>query len=140
MHSDIEVDISLSGHSNNLTLEGVLITIQPLGSSNECVVFLQLLEESVGRGLLGNSDDIASLDQVAGDVDAAAVDGEMTVVNQLTSLTAGVGEAQTVNNVVQTVNNVVQTALAEGEVFLRYSGKAVPQLLRQGCPRRRQHR
>ena len=45
MHCDIEVDICLGGQSNDLTLEGVLITIQPLGGSNESIVFLQLLEE-----------------------------------------------------------------------------------------------
>ena len=101
MHCDIEVDICLGGQSNDLTLEGVLITIQPLGGSNESIVFLQLLEESVGGGFLGNSDHIANLDQVAGDVDMVAVDGEMTVVHQLASLTAGIGEAQAVHDVVQ---------------------------------------
>ena len=111
MHSDIEVDICLGGQSNNLTLEGVLITIQPLGGSNESIVFLQLLEESVGGGFLGNSDHIANLDQVAGDVDMVAVDGEVAVVHQLASLAAGIGEAQT-------VHDVVQPALAVGQQHL----------------------
>ena len=101
VHCDIEVDICLGGHSNNLTLEGILIAVQPLGSSNECVGFLQSLEESVGNALFADSHDVASLDQIAGDVDAVAIDSEVAMVHQLASLTTGVSEAQTINNVIQ---------------------------------------
>ena len=79
MDCDVKVDIRLSGHSNNLTLEGVLVTIQPLGGSNECIVFLQRLEEAVGNALLANSNNITGLDQVAGGVYAVAVDGEVAM-------------------------------------------------------------
>ena len=81
VHSDIEVDIGLGRHSNDLALEGVLVTVQPLGGSNKSVVFLQLLEESIGSALFGNSDHVTGLHQVAGDVDPAAVDGEVAMVD-----------------------------------------------------------
>ena len=117
--SDLEVDVFLGGHCNHLAGHGVLVAIQPLGSSNKCVIFLQLLEESIGNALLANSNNITGLDQVAGDVNAAAIDSEMTVVHQLASLTAGVSEAQTINNVVQTTldgDQQVVTGLAGGSV------------------------
>ena len=117
MHSDIEVDICLGGHSNNLTLEGILIAVQPLGGSDKSIIFLQLLEESVGSGLLGNSDHITGLDQVRGDVDAVAVNGEVAMVHQLASLAAGVGKAQTVNNIVQSALNQSQQVVT-GVAFL----------------------
>ena len=54
------------------------------------------------QALLADCDYVARLNQVGRDVDALAVDGEVAVVDQLTSLTAGGGKAQTVNDVVQT--------------------------------------
>ena len=108
MDSDLEVDVFLGGHCDHLTGHGVLIAIQPLGSSNKCVVFLQLLEESIGNALLANSNNITGLDQVAGDVNAVAVDGEVAMVHQLASLATGVGKAQTVDNIVQSTLNQSQ--------------------------------
>ena len=108
VHSDVEVDVRLGGHSNDLTGEGILITVQPLGSSNESVSILQGLEESVGNALLTYSDHITGLHQVAGNVDAVAIDGKVAMVHQLASLAAGVGEAQT-------IHNIVQTALDQGQ-------------------------
>ena len=92
--SDVEVDIRLSGHCNNLTLEGILITIQPLGSSNKSVCFLQTLEECIGNALLTDSDDVTGLNQIAGDVDpdfaitVLAEDPEMTADEVLTLIQA----------------------------------------------------
>ena len=101
VYSDIEVDICLSGHSNDLTGKGVLITVEPLGGSNESIIFLQLLEEVVGNALLANSHHIASLHQVAGNIDAVAVDSKVAMVHQLASLATGVSKAQTVHDVIQ---------------------------------------
>ena len=108
MDSDVEVDVCLGGHSNDLTGQSVLIAIQPLGSSNKSISFLQSLEEGIGSALLANSNHITGLDQVAGDIYPAAIDGEVTVVDQLTGLTAGVSEAQTVDNIVQSALNQSQ--------------------------------
>ena len=108
VHCDVEVDVFLCRQSNDLTGKVILITVEPLGSSNKSIIFLQLLEEVVGNALLADSNDVADLHLEGGDVNAAAVDGEVTVVHQLTSLTAGVGEAQTINNVIQTTLAVAQ--------------------------------
>ena len=54
---------------------------------------------------------LARLHLVAGDVDLAAVDGEVAVADELTRLGAAHREAQT-------VNDVVQTALEDGEQVL----------------------
>ena len=108
---DVEVDVRLGGDSNDLAGECVLVAIQPLGSSYESVSFLQPLEEVIGSALLANSDHVAGLDQVAGDVHAATVYGEVAVVDQLTGLTAGVSKAQTVNNVIQSALNQAQQVL-----------------------------
>lgn len=93
MFSNLEVNVLSSGSGNDLTSECVLVSVQPLGSSRKDVILLQLLEESVGAALLANCDHIAGLNQVRGDVDALAVNGKMTVVYQLTSLTASGSEA-----------------------------------------------
>ena len=102
MFCDFEVDIVSCRQSQNLTREGVLITVKPLGSGNKSVVFLQLLKTIVGAALLGNCNHVAGLNKIGRDVDALAIDREVAVVDQLTGLTAGVGKAQTVNNIVQT--------------------------------------
>ena len=47
VHSDIEVDIGLGRHSNHFTLEGILITVQPLGGSNKRVILFQLLKKAL---------------------------------------------------------------------------------------------
>ena len=115
--SDVEVDIGLGGHCDHLTGKGVLIAIQPLGSGNKSVSFLQALEEGVGSALLANSNYITGLDEVAGDVHAATVYGEVAVVHQLASLTAGVSKAQTVDNIVQSALYQSQQVVA-GVTFL----------------------
>ena len=106
--SDLEVDVSLSGHSDHFADQIVLIAIEPLGSSNKSVSFLQVLEESIGNALLTDSDNVTGLHQVAGNVDAVAVDGKVAMVDQLASLTAGVGKAQTINNIIQSALHVGQ--------------------------------
>ena len=57
-------------------------------------------------------DHIAGLNQVRRNVDLLAVDGEVTVVDQLTSLAAGVGQTQTEHNVVQTAFQDCQQVFA----------------------------
>ena len=108
---DLEVDIVSGGQSQDLALKGVLVPIQPLGSSDESIVFLQLLVESVLHALLADSDHVAHPDHVGGDVDALAVDGEMTVVDKLTGLTTGVGKAQTIDHVVEAALDEAQQDL-----------------------------
>ena len=69
--------------------------------------------EQLGRtAALSNFDDIASLHQIGGDVDLLAVDGEVGVAHQLTGLTAGSGETQTIHNVIQTALNQDQQVIA----------------------------
>ena len=109
---DLEIDIVSGGQHGDFALQGVLIAIQPLGSGDELVGFLQHLEAGGGAALLANSDDVANAHQVGGDVDALAVDGVVAVVDQLTSLAAGGGKAQTVHNVIQTALNEAQQDLA----------------------------
>ena len=112
MFCNLEVDVFLSGQGQNLAGQGVLVAIKPLGSSDKCIVFLQLLETVVGAALLANSDDIANLNHVGGDVNALAVDGVVTVVDELTSFTTGRSKAEAINNVIQAALDEAQQEFA----------------------------
>ena len=86
--------------------------VQPLGHVHHGGVLAQQALKLHGRtALLTHLDDVAHLHQEGGDVHALAVDGEVTVGHQLTSLTAGHGEAQA-------IHHVVQAALDESQQIL----------------------
>ena len=110
---DGHVDVLAGGHGDNSTLQGVLVTLQPLGDVDHGRILSSQTLESYGRAAaLLDLDHIAHAHQVGGDVDLVAIDSEMGVVHQLTGLTAGHGEAQTVHHVVQTALHQAQQVLA----------------------------
>ncbi len=108
---DLEVDVVSGGERQDLALKGILIAVEPLGSGDKGIVFLQLLVEVVLSALLADGDDVAGTDGVGRNVDALAVDGEVAVVDKLSGLTAGVCKAETVDDVVQTALDQAQQNL-----------------------------
>ena len=75
----------------------------------------QLAELDGGTAGLDDLDHIARLDLVRGDVDTLAIDSEVIVGNQLAGVAAGLGKAQTVDDVVETAldeDQQVDTSLA----------------------------
>ena len=108
---DLKVNVVLGRKCNNLARKGVLISVQPLRSGDERIVLFHGLEAGGGAALLADGDDVAHIHLIGGDVDALAVDGEVAVVDELTSLAAGLGKAQTINRVVQSALDQAQKVL-----------------------------
>ena len=109
---DGQIDVLAGGHLHHGALQRVLVPLQPLGHQNGGGILTgQALELGGGAAGLLDLDHVARLDQIGGDIHPLAVDGEVAVAHQLTGLTAGHGEAQT-------VHHVVQTALHEGQQIL----------------------
>lgn len=90
------------------------------GASLLAVLFQQRLELGGRTGLLGNCNYVARLNLVRRNVNALAVYGEVCMVNQLTSLTAGVSKAHAENYVVQTALELLQQDLT-GDALLALS-------------------
>ena len=72
------------------------------------VSFSELSRAAAG---LTDLDDVTGLDEVRGDVDLLAVDGEVSVRDQLTSVAAGLSKAQTEHDVVQTALHELEQVL-----------------------------
>ncbi len=79
------------------------------GNGARCLIGLDLLQTGCSLSLTVMT--MPGLTWIAGDVDLAAVDGEVAVADQLTRLAAGHCKAQTVNNVVQTALEEAQQVL-----------------------------
>lgn len=107
-------------HRNDLALEGIVSLLDPLRASLLAVLFQQRLELGGRTGLLGNCNYVARLNLVRRNVNALAVYGEVCMVNQLTSLTAGVSKAHAENYVVQTALELLQQDLT-GDALLALS-------------------
>ena len=77
---DGHIDVLAGGHGDNSTLQGVLVTLQPLGDGDQRGVLAgQALEGHGGAAALADLDDIANANQIGGDVHLLAIDGEMQV-------------------------------------------------------------
>ena len=110
---DGHIDVLAGGHGDDSALQGSLVTLQPLGDGDHGgILGGQALEGHGGTAALLDLDHIAHANQIGGDVDLMAIDGEMGVVHQLTGLAAGHGEAQTIHHIVQTTLYQAQQVLA----------------------------
>ena len=92
---DFVVDIAALGQLCDNTLQRTGLTVQPCGQSNNGSLGAgQLCKLCRAAAGLTDLDDITGLDEVRGDVDLLAVDGEVSVRDQLTSVAAGLSKAQ----------------------------------------------
>ena len=78
--------------------------------------------ERIGDGLNGPAFfnhlyRVTDIDQIAGDIDALAIDQKMIVLDKMTSLGAGVGKPETVNDIIQSAFQHDQQVCA-GYAFL----------------------
>ncbi len=108
---DGKVDILFKGNSNDLRAEGIRIVLKPLGSLAEGVgldIVLYLIE-ALARILERYRH--AGFNEERGDIDLAAVNGEMAVKDKLSCLGSGHSKAQS-------VNDVVKSAFEDGEKVL----------------------
>ena len=106
-----QIYVLAGGDSGDLRYHVRGVIIQPLRRLTEGVglhVGLYLLQAAAP---LAQRHDHARLHLEAGDVDLAAVDGEVSVVHELTRL-------RTAHRKAETVDDVVQPALADGEQIL----------------------
>src|SRR4051794_28334117 len=100
---ELDDQLLLDGHGEVLAvrdrlhcaLEALLVQLQPLRDAATVHRLQRLLDAEDLAALLRDLDQAARLDRERGDVDPLAVDGEVTVANQLPRLVARVGEAQT---------------------------------------------
>ena len=116
MLCDGHIDVLTNGQLGDSALQGVLVTLQPGGQQHDrSLLAQQLAELDGGTAGLDDFDHIARLDLVRGDVDTLAIDSEVVVGNQLAGVAAGLGKAQTVDDVVETAldeDQQVDTSLA----------------------------
>ena len=89
------VDVAALGELVDDALQGASLAVQPGGQSHDGGLGASQLSE-LRRAAAGltDLDDITGLDEVRGDVDLLAVDGEVSVRDQLTSVAAGLSKAQ----------------------------------------------
>ncbi len=106
------VDVVSLGKRYDLAAEEVLVLFKPLGSEHGSVLALSdSLEACCGTALLLDLDYVAYLDDVGGNVDLLAVYGEVSVVNELSCLTA-------CSRKTESEYDVVESALNDGEELL----------------------
>ena len=108
---DRKVNIVALGHADDLGNHIVGIVLQPLRRLTEGIGFDAGLDLLQTAAAVLQRDDHARLHKIAGDVDLAAVYGEVAVRHELTRFRAAHGKAQT-------VDHVIQTALQNGEQVL----------------------
>ena len=95
---DGHINVLTSGHLQDSTLQRVLVALEPLGYVDHGSVFGgQALEAGGAAAAFLHLDHITHANQIGRNVDLLAVDGEVSVADQLTGLTAGRGEAQTIH-------------------------------------------
>ena len=106
------VDVAALGELVDDALQGASLAVQPGGQSHDgSLGASQLSELRRAAAGLTDLDDITGLDEVRGDVDLLAVDGEVSVRDQLTSVAAGLSKAQTEHDVVQTALHELEQVL-----------------------------
>ena len=106
------VDVAALGELVDDALQGASLAVQPGGQSHDGGLGAsQLSELSRAAAGLTDLDDVTGLDEVRGDVDLLAVDGEVSVRDQLTSVAAGLSKAQTEHDVVQTALHELEQVL-----------------------------
>ena len=81
---DCEVDVLSLGESDDRTSQGSVVEGEPLNQA-EVFSFLDSRPKRAISLVLLDGDDVAGLDDVRGDIDGLAVDGDVTVVDDLTS-------------------------------------------------------
>ena len=112
------INFFAGGKANHGALEAVLIALHPGGDQEHGSVLTHQALEDLGRAAaLRDLDHIAGLDEVGRNVDLLAVDGEVSMADELTGLTAGHRKAHAVNNVIQTAldrDEQIVTGLAGG--------------------------
>ena len=118
--SNFVVDVVTCRHCYNLALKGVVCLLDPLRASLLAVFLKQRLELGGGAGLLANCNYVARLNLEGRDVDALAVYGEVTVVNELASFAAGVAEAHAEYYVVKAALKLLEQDLT-GDALLALS-------------------
>ena len=95
MLCDFVVDIAALGQLSDNALQRTGLAVQPCGQShNGSLGTGQLCKLCRAAAGLAHFDHIAGLHLVRGDVDLLAVDGEVSVRHQLTSVAAGLSKAQ----------------------------------------------
>src|ERR1700712_2125748 len=118
----VELDDQLLGQRHlNLRALGKLVDEDALALADDlnptrdravaCGLTRQLERQCV-QGLLANVDDVVLRNAVAGDVDLLAVDGEVTMADQLTGHPTRAGEPGAVDDVVQPALQDLQQVLA----------------------------
>ena len=100
MFFDIEVDVCSFGERNDFTGEGCVVPFEPFYDA-EILDLFGGLPDGEFLLVLFDCDDVACFDKVRGDVYSLAVDGDMTVVDNLTSHGTAGTETETVNDVVK---------------------------------------
>lgn len=93
-------DIRSLGQRDDLTGEVGVVPLEPLDYGEILDLFGCLPDGQILLVLL-DGDDIARFDEVGGDVHSLAVDGDVTVVDELTSHGPGLAEAETVDDIVE---------------------------------------
>src|SRR5574344_178382 len=109
------IDLFTVRETSYRTREVGLISLEPCRSGQSIAALFQLFEEGIALALLSNSNHVVSANECRRNVYLLAVNREMAMTNELTSLTARICEAET-------EHNVVQTALKKTEqVFTSYA-------------------
>ena len=98
---DLEVDVGSLRHSHDLGGQILVVRVDPLGLVDLRHFLSKGLELGALAALLLDSDHVAGLDEQRGDVDLLAVEGEVSMQNQLTSFLAAGCQTHSVHHVVQ---------------------------------------
>ena len=95
------IEILNAGHSCNLNGEVCLVSLKPERNYSCSSLLNNILELSAAAASLVESDNIAFLDTVRGNVNTLAVYSEMSVSNELSCLTSCESETHSVNYVIK---------------------------------------
>ena len=92
----LKFNVAALRHAKDLALKGFLVALHPLGSGDErCVCAGELGELHAAAASFTHSNAVARLHKVRRNVDILAVHGEVTVVDKLACVAAGVSKAYT---------------------------------------------